>query len=63
MIKTITKTEIEPGVFVVQRIKDGVYQVLQETVSSAGETTDKENENLTTETITITRRIGVNQDF
>lgn len=63
MTKEITRTEIEDGVSVVQRIKDGIFQVLEETVSSTGETTDPDNEMLTTETITITRRIGIKQNF
>ncbi len=63
MSKELSRTPIEEGVAIVERVKDGTYQVLKETAVSSGETPSEESELLTTETIVITRRIGIKQSF
>lgn len=65
MITEITRTQ-DPDAqnsFVVQRINNGTLEVLKEIIFSTGEITDRENEFLTVETITITRRIGSKTQF
>jgi len=49
--------------FFVQRLKNGAVETLRETVHTIGEITDKEDDLLTVETITITRRIGSKIQF
>jgi len=53
----------EPNVSIITRVKDGQWQAVREVRVSTGEETDQENELLTTETITITRRIGITTGF
>lgn len=61
----ISRTPIagEPNSEIVQRVKNGNYQVIKETKSSTGEIPDPSNDLITTEIITITRQIGTNQGF
>lgn len=61
--REISRTPESEGVSVVQRIKDGTYQLLKETVETSGEIPSIESELLTIETIKITRRIGIKQQF
>lgn len=63
MTTEITRTLNTDGSAVVQRVKDGTFQVLKESQITTGEIPDPESDLITTETIVITRRIGINQDF
>lgn len=65
MAGEISRTSIagEDNAYMVQRVKNGSYQLLKETVSTTGEIVDPSNELVTTEIITITRQIGINQGF
>lgn len=58
MIIENSRNEIEQGVFIVERIKDGEIQFLKEVIVTTGEVNSVDSEMITTETITITRYIG-----
>lgn len=53
----------DPDSSFVQRLKNGAIETLKETVTNTGEIIDPANENVTIETITITRRIGEKIQF
>ena len=63
MEQTISRIEQPDGSFIVNRIKDGEVQILKETFVSSGEISPVDNEMLTTESIIITRQIGVKTTF
>jgi len=55
-MREISRNEIEPNTFIVQRVKNDGVETIKEMVSSTGERAISEIE--TVETITITRIIG-----
>ena len=59
----ISRTAVSTGVAIVQRERDGNYELLQEVTTNSGEIPTAENALITIETITITRTIGIKQNF
>ena len=59
----ISRTAVNPGVAIVQRERDSNYEVLQEVTTNSGEIPTADNALITIETITITRTIGIKQNF
>ena len=59
----ISRTAVNPVVAIVQRVNDGNYELLQEVTTNSGEIPTAENALITIETITITRTIGIKQNF
>lgn len=62
VLRAIPDANDEHSMFI-ERIKNGAIEVLRETKHTTGEVIDPNNELVTVETITITRRIGEKIQF